>query len=475
MRAENWLPRGFVLPNDSKIGKKLYADKNWQLYVTGNKGYSLAISQQLYAFWKEFDILPAGLFKEINLGNSVIFVSVCEPPSIIGSVRFGPFPESYEDAVNFAKALRMSRAKIQNYDFSNGLYFEKNSIILPDVNAFNQSDAQDQAALCRWLSSGVELSLDKFDRLCEIATWLPSSKLSDIIAEAGYCIPDDVVIRIEKHIPEEKMTQGKQASPNRVKTQTGDHFELPGRPALEAFFNDHVVDIIKNAEKYRIMGIDFPSAIILHGPPGCGKTYAVERLVEFLGWPSFNVDSGSIGSPYIHDTSKKISEVFDVAIKQAPSVIIIDEMEAFLSSREGASMAGQHHVEEVAEFLRRIPEAASKHVLIVAMTNLIDTIDPAILRRGRFDHIIEVAMPTKEEVNSLLHHLTKNLPISDDFDFDIISTKLQGHAMSDVTFVIKEAGRLAVRADQNFISNELINDAINQLPRKEKETRKIGF
>lgn len=223
------------------------------------------------------------------------------------------------------------------------------------------------------------------------------------------------------------------------------------------------------------MGIDFPSAIILHGPPGCGKTYAVERLVEFLDWPSFNIDSGSIGSPYIHDTSKKISEIFGSAIDKAPSVIVIDEMEAFLSSRDGAATTGQHHVEEVAEFLRRIPEATSKHVLVVAMTNLIDTIDPAILRRGRFDHIIEVAMPTKEEVNSLLHHLVKQLPISDDFDFDGISTKLQGHAMSDVSFIIKESGRLAVKADQSVITNDLINEAINQLPNKKAETRRIGF
>ena len=126
----------------------------------------------------------------------------------------------------------------------------------------------------------------------------------------------------------------------------------------------------------------------MHGPPGCGKTFAVERLVDFLGWPSFQIDASSVASPYIHETSKKVAEVFDKAMQNAPSVLVIDEMEAFLADREMGS--GHHRVEEVAEFLRRIPEATKNDVLIVAMTNRIEMIDPAILRRGRFDHVIKV-------------------------------------------------------------------------------------
>ncbi|MBV5300638.1 MAG: AAA family ATPase [Methylococcales bacterium] len=120
----------------------------------------------------------------------------------------------------------------------------------------------------------------------------------------------------------------------------------------------------------------------------CGKTFAVERLVDFLGWACFQIDASSVASPYIHETSKKVADVFDQAMNNAPSVLVIDEMEAFLADREMGS--GHHRVEEVAEFLRRIPEATKNQVLIIGMTNRIEMIDPAILRRGRFDHIIKV-------------------------------------------------------------------------------------
>ncbi len=64
-------------------------------------------------------------------------------------------------------------------------------------------------------------------------------------------------------------------------------FELAGRPELATFFNEHIVDIILHRDRYKALGIEFPSAVILYGPPGTGKTFAVERLVDFLGWPSF--------------------------------------------------------------------------------------------------------------------------------------------------------------------------------------------
>ena len=158
----------------------------------------------------------------------------------------------------------------------------------------------------------------------------------------------------------------------------------------------------------------------------------------------------------------------------APSVLVIDEMEAFLSERSAGGSAANHHLEEVAEFLRKIPEAVDKGVLIFAMTNMIDSIDPAIIRRGRFDHMIKVDYATKEEMRAFLEKRLKELPTADDVEIEPLAERLDAHPMSDAAFVLKEAGRLAVRRELDEINNACLIDAANQLPKKEAK-RKIGF
>jgi SpoVK/Ycf46/Vps4 family AAA+-type ATPase len=198
--------------------------------------------------------------------------------------------------------------------------------------------------------------------------------------------------------------------------------------------------------------------------------------VDFIDWPLFQISSGSIGSPYIHETSKKISDVFDKAIDAAPAVIIIDEMEAFLAARQTGGTTGQHHVEEVAEFLRRIPEAVKSKVLIIAMTNLIEMIDPAILRRGRFDHVIEVGMPSKIEVASLLETLVGKLPKEANLSLEASLDALTGRPLSDAAFVIREAARLTAKVGKSRIDQVSLDTALGSLPdAKGKQARRIGF
>ena len=254
-------------------------------------------------------------------------------------------------------------------------------------------------------------------------------------------------------------------------------FELAGRPQLTDFFNEHIIDIVLNRDRYKALGIDFPSAVILHGPPGTGKTFAVERLVDFLGWPSFQIDASSVASPYIHETSKKVAQVFEQAIENAPSVLVIDEMEAFLADREMGS--GHHRVEEVAEFLRRIPEAVKNEVLIIAMTNRIDMIDSAIMRRGRFDHVIEVGFASEMEVRDLLENLLASIPKDRDVDANLLARSLTGRPLSDVTFVVREGARLAARAGKDRLDQESLLTALgtapDRAPRSCENSRRVGF
>jgi ATP-dependent 26S proteasome regulatory subunit len=239
-------------------------------------------------------------------------------------------------------------------------------------------------------------------------------------------------------------------------------FELPGRPELAAFFNEHVVDIVRNKARYAALGIGFPGAIVLHGPPGCGKTFAVEKLIEYLGWPSLRIEAASVASPYIHDTSKKVAAIFEKAIDMAPSVLVIDEMEAFLADREMGQ--GHHRVEEVAEFLMRIPEAVSREVLIIAMTNRVEMIDAAILRRGRFDHIIKVDYADEIAVLSLLTNMMSGLPHEPGIDLRSLAASLARRPLSDVAFVVREAGRRAAKDGRTALRQEDLSQALAGAP-----------
>ncbi len=194
--------------------------------------------------------------------------------------------------------------------------------------------------------------------------------------------------------------------------------------------------------------------------------------MEFIDWPSYSIDSHSVGSPYIHETSKRISEVFNNAIDAAPAVIVIDEMESFLSDRRSAGSSSLHHVEEVAEFLRRIPEAIKRKVLIIAMTNMIDLIDPVISDAV----IFEVRMPSRIEVVSLFDSLLSKVPKAENLDMNTILDALTGRALSDSAFVIREAARLSGKAGKAQIDQESIDAALKSLPEeKEEKGRRIGF
>ena len=185
-----------------------------------------------------------------------------------------------------------------------------------------------------------------------------------------------------------------------------------------------------------------------------------------------------MGSSYIHETSKKISKLFDRAIAASPSVLIIDEMESFLTDRSISSTSGTHHIEEVAEFLRQIPQAQKKKVLIIAMTNLIDQIDPAILRKGRFDNQIEIGMPTLKEVQILILELLSKLPTQSSLKTEKIEEMLTGRALSDAAFVVRESARLAAKSGKSAIDQDSLDLALDSLKIvnvKDSEKPAFGF
>lgn len=478
MILDTWLPIGFQLPDGAKVRTVLFEGRDWQIYETMGGGRALVVADTLAQHWLDAGLIENGSFNATQFGDLQLRSISNAPSQALCPVSEGTSPNNKPEALSFALALKATRDIDADSPLQDALYVEKITRLLPTYSI--SSRTKDDVVLGHWLTGGTNISATSFRRLRQSMSWLGAGHLKDVVQAAGFEVAEIIPSEHKPVAPAETTEAAPTEQVEQVKRdepQPNKMFELAGRPELAAFFNEHIVDIILHRDRYKALGIEFPSAVILHGPPGCGKTFAVEQLVDFLGWPSFQIDASSVASPYIHETSKKVAQVFDKAMENAPSVLVIDEMEAFLADREMGS--GHHRVEEVAEFLRRIPEAVKNDVLIIAMTNRIDMIDPAIQRRGRFDHVIKVDYASEVEVLSLLEKLLSSLPKQSDVDAKPLAKELAGRPLSDVTFVVREGARLAARSGKDRLNQTSLLAALQSTPARGLERgetkRRIGF
>jgi AAA+ superfamily predicted ATPase len=479
MALDAWIPIGFKLPDGAKARAALFEGTDWQVFGTQGDGRALVVHDTLAQHWLDAGLIDDGTFSAFQFGDRQLWSISCGPSQALCPVSEAKSPDNKAEALAFALALKATREIDADSAFQDALYVEKITRLLPTYSISSRTG--DDVVLGYWLTGGASIPVTSFRRLHQTMSWLGASHLRDVVQAAGFEVADinplgrklsPLPENTEATSTEEKVEEAKRTAPEPNK-----FFELAGRPELAAFFNEHIVDIVLNRDRYKALGTKFPSAVVLHGPSGCGKTFAVERLIDYLGWPSFHIDASSVASPYIHETSKKVALVFENAMKNAPSVLVIDEMEAFLADREMGAGSSHHRVEEVAEFLRRIPEAVRNDVLIVAVTNRIDMIDPAILRRGRFDHVIKVDFAGEAEVQSLLDKLLSTLPKESDVDSMPLARELAGRPLSDVAFVVREGARLAARFGKERLDQASLLSALRTAPAREggESKRRIGF
>jgi cell division protease FtsH len=469
MVGDAWFPIGFELPSGSSVGRVLYSGADWQIVDSNNRDRSLICTEELAARWVADHLIEAGTLVSTQFGPVTYHCLTSRSDAILAPVADCRAVRSREDALAFAQAMGLTRAIASTVRMADGIFVEKHSRILPGYSIEEQES--DELLLGKWLSGGLPIPAGDVSKFSRTVTWLDRKTIKAVLAAASIPIRDEVY-------PAPLDGQGRKQLPNESHSAigSGKRFDLPGRAELETFFNDHVVDIVQNSDRYRALGIDGPSAIILNGPPGCGKTFAVERLVEFLAWPSFEIDASSIASPYIHETSRKIAETFDAAIDAAPAVIVIDEMEAFVGDRSGLGGSNSHRLEELSEFLRRIPQATKAGVLVIGMTNRLDLIDPAILRRGRFDHILSVGFASVAEIEAMLGSMSEKIPKARDVDLSRLAHELDGRPLSDVSFVLREGARLAARSGRSELTQIDLVAALEATgPRGDSASKRIGF
>jgi transitional endoplasmic reticulum ATPase len=210
---------------------------------------------------------------------------------------------------------------------------------------------------------------------------------------------------------------------------------------------------LKTPEMFTRLGIDPPRGILLHGPPGCGKTL-LARAVSTESEANFIAVRGpEIFSKWVGESEKAIREIFRKARMAAPSIIFFDEFDSLVPARGSAS---DSRVTErvISQILTEIDGLISlQNVVVIAATNRPDIIDPAILRPGRFDRRVYVPPPDQDARLKILKIKTEGMPLADDISLESLSRRMDGYSGADIDSVVREAGLHALRRD---IANERV-------------------
>ena len=201
---------------------------------------------------------------------------------------------------------------------------------------------------------------------------------------------------------------------------------------------------LKHPELFRRLGIDPPKGVLLHGPPGTGKTMIAKAVATETNAHFHSINGPEIISKYYGESEKQLREIFDEAANNAPAIIFIDELDSIAPKRE--DVTGEVERRVVAQLLTLMDGMRGRdNVVVIGATNRRDAIDPALRRPGRFDREIEVGVPDRNGRKEIVGVHTRGMPISDDFEMDWILENSYGFVGADIASLVREAAMKALR------------------------------
>ena len=244
---------------------------------------------------------------------------------------------------------------------------------------------------------------------------------------------------------------------------------VAGMRTVKAILERDIILPLSEPELFQKYKLSLPNGIMFYGPPGCGKTHIARALAKKTGRRFIEVKPSDLGSIYIHASQRKISGLFADAREQAPSLLFFDEVDALLPERGGA---GGHYDNEVNEFLVQLQDCAKQDVLVIAATNKLRKIDPAVLRPGRFDRKVFIGLPDIEARTDLLRMSLRDRPAMP-IDHVGVARSAGGLTCAEFVQVCDEAARMALdqrqeiteiglhRALKNFKAAGFVNDPVD--------------
>ena len=222
-----------------------------------------------------------------------------------------------------------------------------------------------------------------------------------------------------------------------------------------------IVDFLKNPQRYTNVGARIPKGVILVGPPGTGKTLLAKAVAGEAGVPFFSISGSDFVEMFVGVGASRVRDLFDQAKKNAPCIVFIDEIDA-VGRRRGTGMGGGHDEREqtLNQLLVEMDGfGLNEGIIVMAATNRVDILDPAILRPGRFDRQVVVGRPDVQGREEILKVHAKGKPLADDVDLEAIAQTTAGFTGADLENLLNEAAIRAAKENRPFLNQKDIKDA----------------
>lgn len=222
---------------------------------------------------------------------------------------------------------------------------------------------------------------------------------------------------------------------------------------------EEMVDFLRNPQKYTSLGARIPKGVILVGPPGTGKTLLAKAVAGEAGVPFFSISGSDFVEMFVGVGASRVRDLFEEAKKNAPCIVFIDEIDA-VARRRGTGMGGGHDEREqtLNQLLVEMDGfGVNEGIIVMAATNRVDILDPAILRPGRFDRKVAVGRPDVRGREAILQVHSKEKPLGEDVDLPRVAKTTSGFTGADLENLMNEAAIIAAKENHNFIRQEDID------------------
>lgn len=258
------------------------------------------------------------------------------------------------------------------------------------------------------------------------------------------------------------MSFGKSKAKVYVASETGIKFsDVAGEDEAKEILTE-IVDFLHNPGKYTEIGAKMPKGALLVGPPGTGKTLLAKAVAGEASVPFFSISGSEFVEMFVGMGAAKVRDLFQQANEKAPCIVFIDEIDTIGKKRDGGGMGGNDEREQTLNQLLTEMDGfdGTKGVVILAATNRPETLDPALLRPGRFDRRVPVELPDLKGRVEILKVHAKQVKISDNLDFDAIARAAAGASGAELANMINEAALRAVRDGRKYVTQADLEESV---------------